>query len=47
MDDVALSNTLSEEQWATYDEIMSSVDVEHRGSLLCVWSWRDQKDLSI
>ena len=30
-DDVALSNTLNEEQRATYDEIMSSVDTEHGG----------------
>ncbi|XP_066333795.1 uncharacterized protein [Miscanthus floridulus] len=30
-DDVALSDTLNEEQWATYDEIMSSVDTEHGG----------------
>jgi hypothetical protein len=30
-DDVALSNTLNEEQWATYDEIMSLVDTEDRG----------------
>jgi Rad3-related DNA helicase len=30
-DDVALSDTLNEEQRATYDEIMSSVDTEDRG----------------
>jgi hypothetical protein len=27
-DDVALSDTLNEEQWAVYDDIMSSVDTE-------------------
>ena len=30
-DDVALSDTLNEEQRAAYDEIMSSVDTEHEG----------------
>ncbi|XP_002464128.2 ATP-dependent DNA helicase PIF2 [Sorghum bicolor] len=30
-DDVALLDTLNEEQWATYDEIMSSVDTKHGG----------------
>jgi hypothetical protein len=30
-DDVALSDTLNEEQWAAYDEIMSSVDTEDGG----------------
>jgi superfamily II DNA or RNA helicase len=30
-DDVALSNTLNEEQRAAYDEIMSSIDTEHGG----------------
>ena len=30
-DDVALSHTLNEEQQATYDEIMSSVDTEDGG----------------
>jgi hypothetical protein len=29
-DDVALSDTLNEEQRAPYDEIMSSVGIEHR-----------------
>jgi len=28
---VALSDTLNEEQWAAYDEIMSSVDTEDGG----------------
>ena len=30
-DDVALSDTLNEEQRAPYDEIMSLIDTEHRG----------------
>ena len=30
-DDVALSDTLNEEQWAAYNEIMSSVDTEDGG----------------
>ena len=30
-DDVALSDTLNEEQQAVYNEIMSSVDTEHGG----------------
>ena len=32
-DDVALSDTLNEEQQAAYDEIMSSVDTEDEGLL--------------
>jgi len=30
-DDVALSDTLNKEQWAAYDEIMSSIDIEDGG----------------
>ncbi|XP_066365242.1 uncharacterized protein [Miscanthus floridulus] len=30
-DDVALSDTLNKEQWAAYDEIMSSIDTEDGG----------------
>ena len=30
-DDVALSDTLNKEQWAAYDEIMSSIDNEDGG----------------
>jgi hypothetical protein len=42
IDDMALSKTLNEEQQAAYNEIMPTM-----GFILCGWTWRHRKDLSI